>query len=244
MTISYQPVFLIGAARSGTKVLRDVIERHPAVDKVPYDINYIWRIGHEDAPDDRLTTAALTPAITAQIRSEVERFHAGAPILIEKTVSKCLRVSYVATIFPQAKFVHLIRDGIDVIESVHRQWTAPPDWRYLLQKSRTFPLRRAPRYAVKYAGGLFKRMLTQDAKQLPTWGPRYHGIEQDMQRYSLLEVCALQWAHCVHDAEASLASLAPERVHTVRYEEFVQDPLAHLTALAHWLAIPGMVPGS
>jgi hypothetical protein len=47
-------VFVIGAARSGTKFLRDVIGASPYAAVVPYDVNYVWRGGNEGFPDDAL----------------------------------------------------------------------------------------------------------------------------------------------------------------------------------------------
>ena len=235
--MSYQPVILIGAARSGTKLLRDIIARHPAIDRVPYDVNYIWRQGNEKLPHDELTPAMVTPAIRQSVTQELKRFQNDGQFLIEKTVSNCLRVDFVNAIFPTARFIYLVRDGVDVVESVHRQWTTPPDWRYILEKSRTFPLRKAPGYAVNYATSQVKRLFINDEKKLGTWGPRYPGIDDDMRTLPLLEVCARQWAHCIQKADTDLAQIEPSRVHIVRYEEFVQTPRDHLRAIAEWLEV-------
>ncbi|MDH5508429.1 MAG: sulfotransferase, partial [Anaerolineae bacterium] len=150
MKESCQPVFLIGAARSGTKLLRDIVSQHPDVEKIPYDINYIWRFGNEKLSHDELTPSLLTPQIIKRIRQQFETYHAGRSILIEKTVSNCLRIPFVAAVFPQAKFIHLIRHGEDVVESAYRQWIAPPDWNYIFEKARTFPLLETPGYALRY----------------------------------------------------------------------------------------------
>ena len=48
-----QIVIIIGAARSGTKYLRDVLATAPNAARVPYDINYIWRYGSEIREGDR-----------------------------------------------------------------------------------------------------------------------------------------------------------------------------------------------
>ena len=235
--MTFQPVIMIGAARSGTKLLRDVISHHPAIDRVPYDINYIWRIGSEGEPNDELSAVSLPAGVKEQIRQEIERFGDGAPLLIEKTVSNCLRVEYVAEIFPDAKFISLVRNGADVVESAHRQWLARPSWRYLLQKARTYPLLRAPGYAFHYATGVARRLMTSEKKAPPVWGPRYRGIDEDLQNYTLLEVCALQWVHCVRSAQLALSKLNSTQVYTVHYEDFVLAPREHLIEIANWLGI-------
>ncbi len=139
LKIPYQPIILIGAARSGTKLVRDIIASHPAIAAVPYDINYIWRLGNEAFAHDELPVNCLNPRIRQSIRKEIQRFDKQTPFLIEKTVSNCLRVPFVNAIFPEAKFIHLLRNGLDVVESVYRQWMASPDWRYIWRKGRAFP---------------------------------------------------------------------------------------------------------
>jgi hypothetical protein len=46
-----RPVIILGAARSGTKYLRDILATAPNAARVTYGINYIRRYGSEDHPD-------------------------------------------------------------------------------------------------------------------------------------------------------------------------------------------------
>jgi hypothetical protein len=228
-----QPLILIGAARSGTKLLRDLIAAHPAVDRVPYDVNYIWRLGNEDLPHDELPVERLTPALCARLRRKVAQAAGGkAPNFVEKTVGNCLRVPYVCAVFPEARFIHLVRDGLDVVESVYRQWLAPPDWTYVVRKALHYPLLDSFGYAREYATGLISKLIRPQAQAQHLWGPRYAGIYQDVARLALVEVCAIQWARCVTLAATALQRLPPEQLLTVRYESFVQDPLRHLEQVA------------
>ncbi len=235
----YRMIFLIGAARSGTKLVRDVIATHPAIDRVPYDINYIWRLGNEHLQDDQISVAAITPEIRARIQRRITQdYHRGAPFLIEKTVSNCLRIPFLQALYPDALFIYLLRDGRDVVESSMRQWTARPDWRYILRKIRTFPVLSAPAYALRYAFTTVQRLTATHQSVPATWGPRYAGIDEDVRRLDLLEVCARQWLHCVELAEHDLGQLPSEQVLTIRYEAFVRDPLADLQILAAKIGIP------
>lgn len=241
MSETYQPVFLIGAARSGTKILRDVIAQHPQVDKVPFDINYVWRLGNENLPDDEIPAASLTPEIQSKIAKNIERFHKGAPVLIEKTVSNCLRVPFVHAAFPQAKYIHLIRHGEDVVESVYRQWKTPPDWRYILDKARTYPLLESPGYALRYIKDTVSRLFQKQSHSPVLWGPAYRGIQQDTQTLDLWQVCALQWAHSVDKAFQGLNMIDPEKVLLIRYENFVQEPLVWLDKVANFLGVDNKI---
>lgn len=135
-------VIVIGAARSGTKFLRDILAAGAGVAVVPYDVNYVWRIGVGSAPDDCLEPAQLTDRQRRFIRSTLPALAHMKPgeILLEKTVSNTLRVAFVEAVLPQARYVHLIRDGRDVTESAMRLWQAPPSWGSLIDKFRNMPL--------------------------------------------------------------------------------------------------------
>lgn len=141
------------------------------------------------------------------------------------------------SVFPNAKFIHLIRDGRDVAESVYRQWLAPPDWKYSLKKAMTFPLVDAFGYAVNYALSLGKKLLFQSSKIQPIWGVHYQGIEQDLLTKDLIEVCALQWVYSVQSASTALLTLSSKQVMTIRYETFVNSPLDSLQQIAEFLSI-------
>lgn len=235
--LDYQPIMLVGAARSGTKMLRDVIATSPQVDVVPYDINYIWRYGNSRIRSDEIPVHCLTPKIVKHIRCEITKYHQGAPNLIEKTVSNCLRLPYVNAVFPNARYIHLVRDGRDVIESVHRQWIAKPDWSYIWQKARRFPLRSAFGYGFRYAAGLLRKSISSSQQANVTWGPRYEGIDEDVARKDLWEVCAIQWLRSVEMALRGLSSIQAERQLLVRYEEFVTQPEPQMKRIAAFLDI-------
>ncbi|PZD72796.1 hypothetical protein C1752_03206 [Acaryochloris thomasi RCC1774] len=237
MNSSYQPLILIGAARSGTKLLRDSIACHPHVDKVPYDINYVWKFGNEDIPHDELKIDDLNNAIRTKIASAIDRFSRGSPYIIEKTVSNCLRVPYVASVFPDAKYLHIVRNGFDVIESVARQWTAQPDWQYIFQKALTFPILDAFGYGISYTKKTIQSLWVSDSKNIATWGVRYDGIDEDIKVRNLLEVCAIQWSQSVSKASAGLKNINSENLLLVRYEDFVENPNLVLEKIAEFANI-------
>ena len=112
------PVIIIGAARSGTKFLRDLFAASDEVACIPYDVNYIWRDSNADHPDDELHVDSLSNDIRLRIERNLRvlsNFQDGQ-IMVEKTVSNTLRVPFVAAVFPHAHFVHIVRDGCAVTE--------------------------------------------------------------------------------------------------------------------------------
>ena len=231
----FRPIILVGAARSGTKMLRDAIGLHPQVDVVPYDINYIWRLGNEQTVSDMLNADQARPEVIAQIHAEMLRFHKGSPFLLEKTVSNTLRVPFINCVFPDAYYIHLVRDGRDVIESVRRQWTAKPDWQYIIKKARQFPVRKAPRYAWGYGVATVQRTLGLKQRKKNIWGSHYPGMEDDLNTHDLLAVCARQWEVCVASATESLLALPAHQSLLVQYESLVFDPEKSFLEIASFL---------
>jgi hypothetical protein len=219
------PIFLIGAARSGTKFLRDCLRADPRVAAVPYDINYIWRYGQNGSGDDRLDPTSIDAGSMRRLRQMIARqarWKEGA-VLLEKTVSNSLRVPFVEAVFPGARYVHLVRDGRDVALSAMNEWAAPPDYRRLAEKLWRLPLESLP-YLVWFS----RKSLLARSKAAGSvgrvWGPRYPGITDDMARRTLAEVCAIQWQKSVEFARADLGALPADRVFEVRYEALVSDP--------------------
>ena len=229
-------VVVIGAARSGTKVLRDAMARATGAGAVPYDIGYVWRAAEPGRPDDVLDPGRLTPSVQGFIADFVDSYAAGSPpTVIEKTVGNTLRVPYVAAALPGACFVHVVRDGIDVAESTRRQWRAAPDYRYLVAKSRHFPLRLLPGYGRRYVGSLLRRRIAGDGR-VGSWGPRYPGIDVDLRDEDLLAVCARQWRESVTRARHDLATTSAI-VTEVRYEAMVREPMSELARICASLGL-------
>lgn len=222
------PIIIIGAGRSGTKFLRDVLKGSPEVSAVPFDVGYVWKIGNENIAHDELAGSTV-PEQANLIRSLLFRLaspklSAGTKYLVEKTVSNSLRLEFVHQIFPDAKFIHLIRDGRAVTESAVRMWRQPPKAGYLWKKLRYFPW-RSYRHAIWYAANLVRGKLTAGRGQL-VWGPRYDGIEEDARLLPLPVTCARQWKKCVTAARRGLSGIPESNVLEVRYEELVSSDKA------------------
>jgi len=238
--VSPQFVFLIGAARSGTKFLRDVLAASDFVARVPFDVNYVWRYGNESLPDDRIDDHNATPEIRQYIRATLTRMARRskgfpAPIVIEKSVSNVFRVPFMFRLFPDAKFIHLVRDGRDVSLSAARQWENPSDARYLIGKIRYFPLRN-----VKYALWFLKNALSrrsEGSRRFPVWGPRYSGIDRDVAELTAIEIAAKQWSESVLAASEGLALIPDQQKSTIRYEDLVSN-VGFLSKLTEFLELP------
>jgi hypothetical protein len=243
------PVIILGAARSGTKLLRGLIAATGCYAEVPYDVNYIWRYGNEACPHDALLASHATDRVRKFIRLRLRRLAANHNTLndgppesfVEKSVSNVLRLPFVRAIFPEAKYIEIARDGRDVVESAERSWREPPQAGYLLAKLHTFPWLDCMPYGWKYLIGAVRRQLRID-DHLRTWGPRYPGIDSDLARLSLLDVCAHQWAasveHCAHWRHL----FEPGQFLEVRYEELIRSPQSCIQRFCDFLEVPDCRP--
>jgi len=235
----YQPVVIIGAARSGTRFLRDLIGASSAGAVVPYDINYVWRYRHEARADDMLLATDADEIIRRFIRSQLIRMSGArgrraVTLIVEKTVSNCLRIPFIENVLPEARFIHLVRDGRDVVESSCRMWREPVDPGYLLRKLRYIPLANY-RYAFWFVGGLLRRLVSTPETKI--WGVRYPGIQEDMKAMGLAEICALQWRRCVEHASTGLAGVPAARQLTVRYENLTAS-IEEVNRVIAFLGLP------
>lgn len=237
--LACRPVVIIGAPRSGTNMLRDILTTLPGIATWPCDeINYIWRHGNARAATDELAPADASPAVVRYVRSHFNRLaqRSGVATVVEKTCANSLRVPFVDAVLPEAKYVFLRRDGRDAVASALLRWRAPLEPRYLWQKAKYVPVGDLPYYAVKYALNRLHRVASRE-QRLAAWGPRFTGIDNVLRSRSLAEACAVQWRRCDRAAANALGSLSQDRVMTVHYEEFVQSPTRELTRLLEFLEL-------
>jgi hypothetical protein len=135
-------VFVVGCPRSGTTLLQRLLDHHPAL-AVTNDTHFIprclpeesepgaapltpalvervrgyrrfHRMKLEGAAVERAAAAATTYAeLCEALYDEVALAH-GKPLAGEKTPDYCRHLPLLGTMFPWARFVHIIRDGRDV----------------------------------------------------------------------------------------------------------------------------------
>jgi hypothetical protein len=211
-------VFLIGAARSGTKMLRDVLAQHPGISKVPYDINFVWRWGNESLEHDELSPANYSDKNKHRIHEYLERYAKKGDYLIEKSVSNTIRIPFLQRNYPDAKYIFLYRNGIDVCESVIRQWKAPLDGKYLLQKMRNTP----PSLLINYGMKFLKRNLIKRKNDF-FWGVNFPGMSKDLQFKSIEKIVAQQWTYCVGKMLEARESIDSGRLIEIKYEDLVYN---------------------
>ncbi|HET9337174.1 MAG TPA: sulfotransferase [Sphingomicrobium sp.] len=222
------PIILFGNFRSGTTMLQKVIATHP--DVVPlYEPVGIWLYADPGRDNDEFDEGDATKRVKKYIRRWFLKYQRenGNRTIIEKTPHNILRIPYVRAIFPEARFIYIVRNPLSFVSSVEIKWQRPVGMKRIKARLRKTPATQWHRY--------FGRLLKQQwisrvlkRKYLPIWGPRYRGIQQDLKESDLLTVIARQWARASAKAERDLAEFEPGQVLRLRYEDFVDDPLSGL----------------
>jgi hypothetical protein len=227
-------VFVIGAPRSGTTVLSQVLSAHPDLALIG-EPRFTWKHGNERR-SDWLRAEDARPEVVRHIRrsfADVARAE-GCDRILEKTPSNALRMPFVDRVFPDACYVHVIRNGIDSTVSIRSYWEnfgAGLPSRVVRRRLHDFEIRRAPFYVKE----VLRRIAPAWARPLTgrsIWGPELPGMQQMLREMTLEQVCALQWRFCVEEACGFGRRLDPSRYLEVRYEELNEEVLLRIARFA------------
>jgi LPS sulfotransferase NodH len=119
-------VVVFGCARSGTTWLQQLLLAHPDVGGpdeaeswIFMDLHAFWSSPELAAsiPSDRLA-ALLRRFCDRLFAAALERHRSGATLFVEKTPGHAQHLDEIASVYPDAWFVHIVRDGRDVARSL------------------------------------------------------------------------------------------------------------------------------
>lgn len=154
------PLFIIGMPRSGTKLLRDLLNRHPCIgipeietEFLPWMVSTIQRYGdlsllsnfaifyeeitttsyftfRRDASQlidmsrwyDACHSFTAAGIFEALIRIETNMGYESPCIWGDKSPSYIDDISMISSLYPQARFVHIVRDVRDYCLSINKAW--------------------------------------------------------------------------------------------------------------------------
>jgi hypothetical protein len=123
------PIFIVGSPRSGTTLLRLMLDSHPAV-SCGEETHFLRELGTTvDRHWPLIETYGFPRAYWLdRIRAFYEGFQGdyldrrGKLRWAEKDPTYTLVLPFIDELFPDAQYVHLIRDGYDVVASFRDRW--------------------------------------------------------------------------------------------------------------------------
>lgn len=123
-------IYIVGSGRSGTTILGEVLEAHESI-RYLFEPVYLWReicqttdvtefFGSCDAK--ALFGAEMCTAETRQRFIALTRpgLLAKRSFLLEKTPHNAWRIGFLESLTPNSKYIHIIRDGVEVANSIRQ----------------------------------------------------------------------------------------------------------------------------
>jgi hypothetical protein len=138
MPFTGRPIFVLGSPRSGTTVMRSILDAHPNVCCLPWETGLFVNLGpilnghvlkhlEKPSPGFTLTRPGLVGWARHSVLDLVERVagQSGKPRWAEKTPAHVHHMDLIHEVFPDAQFIHMIRNGYDVVKSLQNMPWAP-----------------------------------------------------------------------------------------------------------------------
>jgi hypothetical protein len=124
-----RPIFIVGSPRSGTTLLRLMLDAHPHISCGP-ETSFL--IDMERIVRHHWSHIELYGFSREYWRDKIARFFASFQVeyaarrgkrrWADKTPHYTPHMDFIAALFPDAQFVHIIRDGRDVVASCRQRW--------------------------------------------------------------------------------------------------------------------------
>jgi hypothetical protein len=217
-----RPVFILGCGRSGTTVLGNALSLHPRITYLN-EPRHLW---FKAFPETDIWTEkalarggklALTAADADAVKSRKLRrlFHAetvgtSRPVLVEKLPINNFRVGFLDAIFPEARYVHIHRNGLEVARSIEKlseegRWFGAGDYKW--------------EQLARFASG------EEPTAELPALCDRFfhRGL--------------LEWRLSVESAVSFLETLPEERCLEVSYRAFASTPAETVARILSFLGV-------
>ncbi len=233
----HKPIFIVGAPRTGKKMLAEVLARHSEVFVFPYEMNFLWRYGHARHPHDVLSPSMLTPKIKKYIAGKFEGALARSKKkrIVDRTDHNVVRLDYVRAVFPDCRIIHMVREPKAAVASAMKRRAEKRGWRPYFEKASGVPFSDLPYYAACYLWDLVSARF-QGRRHRNLWGVRTPLlIREEVKRMSLAEQCALQWSESVRQGLDFRKSFSDKSYLLIRYEDIVHRPVETAKQIFYFL---------
>lgn len=237
-------LLIVGAPRSGTNLLRDLITSVPGMCTWDCDeLNLMWNYGNYDKGHDQLTKSDLSHQISEYIRDRFRSFglknSPECKFIVEKTCANALRLDFVDAILPDAHYVFIYRSPIDVVKSANLRWNGVFELnkiKYTLKKVLHAPISGLMYLAMTRMKSTVTNVIGKD-KHVKHWGPRWKNYDEDLKKLTVEQMAIKQWALCTLAMLRFRLNLDPEKCIDIFYEDLTQAPNEKISKLFEFLGL-------
>ena len=216
-----RPVFIIGCGRSGTTILGKILSKHKNVTYLNeprklwfsvYPETDIW--SHEAYQRDGkllLTEDDASKSKNKKISRifRYETFKSGNPVLVEKLPINSFRLYFIKSIFPDARFIYIYRNGLEVARSIEK----------LVDKgwfgSKSYKWKKLTEYALSKS----------DLRDLPAMCVTNY------------DRGLLEWRLSVDATVNFLSSLSPENYYELKYNRLIEHPVRTVSEILNFIGV-------
>lgn len=217
-----RPIFLVSSPRAGSTLLFETLAQSPDVATIGGESHAVFESipafhpKNREWHSNRLTEVDARPAAVRLLERhflQQMKDRTGAPgrelRLLEKTPKNSLRLPFLASVFPDAKFVYLQRDARDTISSMLDAW----------RSGRYVTYRNLP----DWEGPPWSLLLT------PGW--------RELAGKPLEEIVAAQWSAATRYLLDDLERLPADRWCIAGYDALVNDPQNEIERICRFVGI-------
>ena len=229
-----KPIFILGTGRSGTTILGIVLSMHREVGYLN-EPKAIWHLihPHEDIIGNYSQTDAKYRLTAEDVTDEmhqraVQMFGAYLTAtcskrLVDKYPELIFRVDFVRALFPDARFIFLVRNGWDTCHSI-ATWSK--------------------RLGVQVNGkrhdwwGIDDRKWQLLVEQLVKTDLMFSGIANEVKHFERhLDRAAVEWILTMQEG-LHLMQASSDCIHLIRFEDLTSEPDEVLAALCNFCELP------
>ncbi len=229
-----KPIYILGTGRSGTTILGVLFHMHPGAGF----LNEPKALWHAIYPDEDVIGSYSrgqayyrleAEAATLPVRRAAHRLFgyylalSGASRVVDKYPEMIFRVPFLTSIFPDARLVFLVRDGLDTLRSI-ASWSGSHQ---VSQNAETHDW-----------WGVNNRKWHLLLEQVVARDALLKDVLPEIAQFTRQEdMAAVEWIVTMREGKKWLEA-RPDQMHLVRYEELVREPQKTLQALLAFCELP------